>query len=363
MLTLTTLAVTTYLAKPLPNNAPRSSPAAARTSETVRWEQRNAVLLPGREVASNLQADAALMEELVRIDERARLRALAVRQRLDALPAEYDPHLEMMCRLTSPLDRRHVSEATLSWIADAAEQVASDYLEFMAALVEASEYLEELTEKDLLRAVVPKFGPPEVMRRVNGLLGPAPEAAEARYATLARVHRPTVWSAFLGAAAHALRGRAFRTSGGCTDRGWSACKEWRVLSKLDERAQGLVRRNARAASGGGGHGQGSAQGLSRRQRERRDLEYKLEAARRQRLDGEGGGEDGSGGARWQPTRKQRAMARVASLLATQASEAMAAQLDERTSGRAKVVTARAEHLRRQREVERQIANSRAASAE
>ena len=249
MLLLGALATSSYLARPIPAGSPGVSPGTTKREETSTWHERNnANMIPGRADSCALD-DINLMEELIAIDKRARLRALAVQQRLRNMPPEFDPEWELMCAQPSPLTGAQIGEANVEWIGNAAATVADDYLEFMASLIEASDYLDQLhTEKALLRACVPKFGPPATMRRVNLILGPSPAAADTQLATLARVHRPTVWSEFLSAVAFALQVRAYRTSGGSKDRRWSDCKEWRVLSRLDERAKSLVSKGGRSSA-------------------------------------------------------------------------------------------------------------------
>ena len=366
MLLLATLMATGYLARPLPAGSPGALPGTTKREETSTWHGRtNSRPLPGRADSCALD-DIALMEELILIDKRAKLRALAVQQRLSNMPPEFDPEWELMCAQPDPLTGTQCGEANLEWISNAATTVANDYLDFMGSLIEASDYLEQLhTEKALLRACVPKFGPPATMRRVNMILGPSPAASDAQLAMLARVHRPTVWSEFVSAVAYALQVRAYRTSGGSKDRRWSDCKEWRVLSKLDERSKSLVAKGgwsvqASGQAGGQASGQAGGQGVSKskRKRELRNLEYRVLAARQRKEEAaDGGGESCEEEAETRrrllpPTRKQRAMARVGQLLAQRASESMEEQLDE-GSGRVQVQPL-VDFDERQKEIERQM---------
>ena len=287
-----------YTIRPPDSRTAVTTPVATtRGNEAKDWHLKDAVFLPG--VFNCPLADEALLCELRAIDERARLKALAVRQRLEQpgnveLP-ELAREFEMMRSATLPLEAQHVGEETISWIQDAAEQCAADYLEFVGALLEAREYIEALqTERGMLKATLGKFGPYSLMRRVDELLGPAP--AEARFAccTLARAHRPTVWHAFCSEVRRKLEQQEYRLAGGHRTRSYRSRTEWRLITRLSELGQ--PKRVGETVRGAGGR---------REARALRSLQYKQDVR--------------SGVAqpvaRLPPTRKQRAMSAVAAAVA------------------------------------------------
>lgn len=283
---------------------------STRTRELKDWQHERAVLLPGVDACA--LDDQRLMRELRRIESQARLRALAIRQRKEQQQQQRlpSPELAMLRAASEELSAAQIGQEAIDWIDAAAERAADDYIGFMANLVAAREYVEDLqNEQGLVRASVSKFGPTSLVRRVDADLGPAPTAAQLEYCTLARAHRPTVWAAFCRALRFRLRQRYFQDDGGSYSRSWQASREWRVamrLQQLNKRLNG-----------------GATDGMSRRQaRELRSIEYRMQAARTRRLndqqgdenvarpDGaEGRGGGAGGGVRaWhmRPTRKQRA---------------------------------------------------------
>jgi hypothetical protein len=289
-------------------------PVTTSQKEAKEWHSRDAIFLPG--VSACPLEDEALMRELRAIDERARLRALAARQRQEQqgkveLP-ELSHEFALMSLATEPLEAQHVGEATVDWIQCAADQSARDYLEFVSTLLEAREYIEALqTERGLLRATLGKFGPYSLMRRVDALLGPAPAAADFSCCTLARAHRPTVWHAFASAVRLQLMQLEYRLEGGQRTRSYRSRTEWRLLTKLGEVGQAQ-----RRSSASGPEGRRQARAL-------RSLQYR-QAAR-------------SVGAQpavlLPPTRKQRAMAAVAAAVAAaKAKEEARAELLAKVNG-------------------------------
>ena len=334
MLVLLLSAVSSYLARPVPLGSPGEAPASSKLNEEHSWQQRrNGYLLPGRQVACDLD-DEALMAELVAIDRQAKLRALTHQQRCDLLLRESpgtNPELQRLSAMTTALTRQQIGDATIDWLSDAVAGEADSYISFIGSLIDASEYIEELqTEAGLLRATLPKFGALPLLSRVNRMLCPAP-TEDIAVATLARVHRPTVWGLFCDAVAYELELRSFRDEGGTRTRSWQAGKEWRLLTKLTEKMRGQLK-STPAPQGSGGNSR-------KTRRELRSLEYRIAARRDQ--------ESRTVSAKLPPTRRQRAMERGDAM--PRAGEEVSLILDEE-QGRRKVVPLEA-HVKRQKMVE------------
>lgn len=151
--------------------------------------------------------------------------------------------------LGRPLSKRQVGRPTIQWLAQAADESAAEYIDYVEGVLAAQEFMRKrrpeaaIKDDEVLPSVAKHFAPSAMARRVDAALPPPPESAA--HAEIARGHLPTIWSLFR----HAVRTRLVRqcvTRTGAP-RGWSECAEWQMLGELQDLGAEALGQGARRA--------------------------------------------------------------------------------------------------------------------